>query len=86
MAKMFESKTDLNGVRLDTNAHPSSDYEPRRLKGYDRHMMMNTAGEMYVDDKPPTLEHEVGDQVLRGIGSRTGTMTFNSLLARGEKR
>ncbi len=86
MSRMFSEYEDQNGVSTSCNAHPTKDYEPRRLKGYVSHPMLTSEGVVYMDRKPPTLEHEVGDQVLRQIGSRNGTMSFGSLLAEGEKR
>lgn len=86
MAKMFYDRTDENGVTTSCNAHASSDYEPRKLKPYQTHLMLNSAGQAYLDNKPATIEHEVGDQVLRQASQPKGAMTFGSLLARGEKR
>lgn len=86
MPKMFHESEDQNGVKISSNCHPTSDYEPRPLKGYVSHPMMTSQGVVYMDRKPPTLEHEAGDQVLRQIGNRNGTMSFGSLLAGGEKR
>lgn len=86
MARMFYEREDENGVTVDCNAHPSSDYEPRKLKPYQTHLMMNSAGRAYFDDKPATIEHEVGDQVLSHVAQPKGAMTFGSVLAREEKR
>lgn len=86
MPRMFHESEDRNGVKISSNCHPTSDYEPRPLKGYSPHIMQNSAGEVYVDTKPATLEHETGDQVLRRVGTGRGAMSFGSLLAGGEKR
>lgn len=86
MPKMFHEYTDENGVTTSCNSHASSDYESRPLKGYSPHIMQNSAGQVYVDTKPATIEHETGDQVLRRVGTGRGAMSFGSLLAQGEKR
>ena len=71
MAKMFESKTDENGVRLSTNAHDESDYEHPESR--------------WLWPAKDSVSGAVKRQVYGQIGSRVGTMTFNSLLD-GEKR
>lgn len=80
---MFHDDTDLNGVDVSTNAHPVSDYEPRRIKSQFPHGMWSDEEGRYVEAPARQMDHAVKDQVLTHIGNRTGTMTFESELAVG---
>lgn len=68
---MFESNTDQNGVRTSSNALDESQYEHPESR--------------WQWPAKASVSGAVKRQVLGQIGSRVGTMTFNSLLD-GEKR
>lgn len=71
MAGMFESETDQNGVRVSTNAHPEQEYEHPESR--------------WLPQAKPSVARATQRQVFGQIGSRRGTMTFDSLLD-GERR
>lgn len=68
---MFTDRTDENGVRMSSNAHPEEEYEhPRSRWKY---------------PAKPSVSRAAQVQVFGQIGRPRGTMTFDSLLD-GEKR
>lgn len=80
---MFPEDRDENGVEYSHNAHPVSEYDPRPIKSQFPHLMWSDEEGKYIEPPARRMEHAVKDQVLQHIGSRTGTMAFESELEMG---
>ena len=89
MAKMFRTQTDDNGVSIDSNSHPMSEFTPpssEQRPAYPHWMAGEDGQGGYLEPPAETIIHRTKDRVIGGQGSRPGAMTFGSdLLPRSER-